>query len=43
VIENHELLKDNYRVSSLTLHLIEGYDNEEISEIMNLSYAIAGQ
>ncbi|TNJ44928.1 sigma-70 family RNA polymerase sigma factor [Tamlana fucoidanivorans] len=31
-------LKDNYRIS-LTLNLIEGYDYEEISEIMNISYA----
>ena len=31
-------LKDNYRLS-LTLHLIEGYDYEEICEIMNISYA----
>ena len=31
-------LKDNYRVS-LTLHLIEGYDYEEVSDIMNISYA----
>ncbi|MCK0158884.1 RNA polymerase sigma factor [Cellulophaga sp. F20128] len=31
-------LKDNYRIS-LTLHLIEGYDYEEISEIMNISHA----
>lgn len=31
-------LKDNYRVA-LTLHLIEGYDYEEIGDIMNLSYA----
>ncbi len=31
-------LKDNYRIS-LTLHLIEGYDYEEVSEIMNISYA----
>lgn len=30
-------LKENYRVA-LTLHLIEGYDYEEISEIMNISY-----
>jgi len=31
-------LKDNYR-QSLALHLIEGYDYEEMSEIMNISYA----
>ena len=31
-------LKENYRIA-LTLHLIEGYDNEEISEILNISYA----
>ncbi len=31
-------LKDNYRLG-LTLHLIEGYDYEEICGIMNLSYA----
>ena len=30
-------LKDNYRVA-LNLHLIEGYDYEEISEIMDISY-----
>lgn len=38
VMETMKGLKDNYRVS-LTLHLIEGYDYEEISEIMNISYA----
>ncbi|MFS4493968.1 RNA polymerase sigma factor [Maribacter sp. 2308TA10-17] len=38
VMESMKLLKDNYRVS-LTLHLIEGYDYEEISEIMNISNA----
>jgi len=38
VMETMKLLKDNYRVS-LTLHLIEGYDYEEISSIMNISYA----
>jgi len=38
VLETMKLLKDNYRIS-LTLHLIEGYDYEEISTIMNLSYA----
>lgn len=31
-------LKENYRLA-LTLHLIEGYDYEEICEIMKLSYA----
>lgn len=31
-------LKDSYR-QSLSLHLIEGYDYEEMSEIMNVSYA----
>lgn len=38
VIETMHLLKDTYRVS-LTLHLIEGYDYEEISDLMNMSYA----
>ncbi len=38
VMETMSRLKDNYRVS-LTLHLIEGYDYEEVSEIMNISYA----
>ncbi len=38
VMETMNLLKDNYRVS-LTLHLIEGYDYEEISKIMNISNA----
>ncbi|PKP25989.1 MAG: RNA polymerase subunit sigma [Bacteroidetes bacterium HGW-Bacteroidetes-2] len=31
-------LKDNYRLI-LTLHYLEGYDYEEISEIMKMSYA----
>ena len=31
-------LKENYQVA-LKLHLIEGYDYEEISEILNMSYA----
>jgi RNA polymerase sigma-70 factor (ECF subfamily) len=31
-------LKDNYRMM-LTLFYIEGYDQEEITEIMNISYA----
>lgn len=30
-------LKDNYRLA-LTLNLIEGYDYEEIAEIMNITY-----
>lgn len=38
VLETMALLKDNYRVC-LTLLLIEGYDYEEIGEIMNISYA----
>ncbi len=38
VMETMKRLKDNYRIS-LTLHLIEGYDYEEISTIMNMSYA----
>lgn len=31
-------LKENYRIA-LTLHLIEGFDYEEISNITNMSYA----
>ncbi len=38
VMETMKRLKDNYRIS-LTLHLIEGYDYEEISTIMNISQA----
>lgn len=38
ILKTMKSLKDNYRVS-LTLHLIEGYDYEEISDIMNISYA----
>ena len=38
VMETMARLKDNYRIS-LTLHLIEGYDYEEICSIMNISYA----
>lgn len=38
VLEAMGRLKDNYRIS-LTLHLIEGYDYEEISSIMDISYA----
>lgn len=36
VLETMETLKDNYKMG-LTLHLIEGYDYDEISEIMNIS------
>ena len=36
VIETMKTLKDNYRVA-LTLHLIEGFDYEEISEVMRIS------
>jgi len=38
VMDTMNLLKDNYRIS-LTLHLIEGYDYQEVSSIMNISYA----
>lgn len=38
VVHAMDELKANYR-QSLSLHLIEGYDYEEISEIMNISYA----
>jgi len=38
VIEAIKSLKDNYQIG-LNLHLIEGYDYEEICEIMNISYA----
>lgn len=38
VVDAMNLLKDNYR-QSLSLHLIEGYDYEEMSTIMNTSYA----
>ena len=38
VLDSMKTLKDNYRIS-LTLNLIEGYDYDEICEIMNMSYA----
>lgn len=38
VLKTMDSLKDNYRVS-LTLHLIEGYDYEEICDLMDISYA----
>ena len=37
VSETIKQLKDNYRLA-LTLNLIEGYDYEEIAEIMHISY-----
>ena len=38
VVEAMKSLKDNYQVG-LSLHLIEGYDYDEICEIMKISYA----
>ena len=38
IMRTMDSLKENYRVT-LTLHLIEGYDYEEICEILNISYA----
>lgn len=38
ILKQIKSLKENYRLG-LTLHLIEGYDYEEICEIMNISYA----
>lgn len=38
ILDLMKTLKPNYSLS-LTLHLIEGYDYEEISQIMNISYA----
>lgn len=38
VLQVMNALKDNYR-QVLSLHLIEGYDHEEICEIMKISYA----
>ena len=38
VLETINNLKDNYRMV-LTLFFIEGYDQEEICEILNISYA----
>ena len=37
IIETMKGLKENYRVG-LSLHLIEGYDYDEISEILNISH-----
>lgn len=38
ILKTMESLKESYRVA-LTLHLIEGYDYEEICEILNITYA----
>ena len=38
VLDTMKSLKENYRIS-LTLNLIEGFDYDEICEIMNISYA----
>lgn len=38
VLKTMNTLKENYRVA-LTLHLIEGYDYEEVCEILDISYA----
>ncbi len=38
VLDSIKTLKDSYRIT-LTLNLIEGYDYDEICEIMNMSYA----
>ncbi len=37
ILESIQSLKENYRIG-ITLHLIEGYDYEEISSILNISY-----
>ena len=38
ILDTLNTLKSNYRIA-LTLNLIEGYDYEEISEVMQISYA----
>lgn len=38
ILQAMDSLKENYRVA-LTLHLIEGYDYEEICEILDITYA----
>ncbi|WP_054851168.1 RNA polymerase sigma factor [Olleya sp. ITB9] len=38
ILDHLNQLKSNYKIA-LTLHLIEGYDYEEISQIMEISYA----
>ena len=37
ILETINKLKENYRVA-ITLHLIEGFDYEEVSQVMNISY-----
>lgn len=37
ILQKVALLKSNYKIA-ITLHLIEGYDYEEISQIMDISY-----
>jgi RNA polymerase sigma-70 factor (ECF subfamily) len=37
ILNKMSLLKNNYKVA-LTLNLIEGYDYEEIAQIMEISY-----
>jgi len=38
ILQTMDSLKENYRVT-LTLHLIEGYDYEEICDILGITYA----
>lgn len=38
ILRAMDSLKENYRIA-LSLHLIEGYDYEEICEILNITYA----
>ena len=38
ILKTMESLKENYRMA-LTLHLIEGYDYEEICDILDITYA----
>ncbi len=38
LLEAIDRLKDNYRIA-INLHFIEGYDYEEMTQILNLSYA----
>lgn len=38
ILKAMDSLKENYRIA-LSLHLIEGYDHEEVSGILGISYA----